>query len=568
MRIDDLTSLTSTGSTLNARNPSSVWVLVAAAGFVLLWFIPLGWRDLITPDEGRYAELALGMFRSGDWITPRLNGILYFQKPPLQYWATALAYGVFGVNEFSARLWPGLMTAVAVLAIGCTGARLYGLLAGYTAAAVLASSLLWVGNGHFLTLDAGLSGFLALVMSAFLLAHDGSTPEHLRRRFMLAAWAAMAFAVLGKGLIGVVIPAATLTLYVLVTRDWRLPARLHMRWGFAMLLTIAAPWFIVVSMRNPGFAQFFFIHEHFARYTSQVHGRAAPWWTFLVLVPFGLLPWLAWLPQAVRGGWQVRSPGFRSGLFLLLWTGFVIGFFSLSGSKLPSYILPVYPALALLIGRAIANPASRDPRKILWIFAGLASLLTFAAPIAAKFYSGSAVIGGTHREFAYWIAVAAALLALAMVAGLFLLARRTRYGTARLPAVLVIASLSLISTLVAMSGHQVYAQTKSSKELVAAVAPHLTPVTALYAVRYYDQSLPFYFDRPLTLVDYRDEFTMGLAIEPELGIASLSEFVDRWQHKGQAIAVLQRPVLRELQEQGLSARVLYEDPRRVVIATP
>ena len=143
-----------------------------------LWFGLLGQRSLIHSDEGRYATLALGMLRSGDWVTPRLNGLLYFEKPVLAYWIGAAAFQVFGINEFAARLWPALAGFLTVLLVGYTGARLWGRETGLRAAAVAASATWMVGNSHFLTLDMGLTLCLALVAShhaahLLVLARDG-----------------------------------------------------------------------------------------------------------------------------------------------------------------------------------------------------------------------------------------------------------------------------------------------------------------------------------------------------------------------------------------------------------
>src|SRR5256885_15405824 len=143
-------------------------LLALLAAFSLLWFCNLGYRPLVKPDEGRYAEISREMVASGDWVTPRLNGYKYFEKPALQYWATAAAYEVFGVNEASARLWTALTGFLGVLLVFFTGRRLFGPAAGLYAAAVTASAFLYAFIGHFNTLDMGLTFFLTLAVCAFL----------------------------------------------------------------------------------------------------------------------------------------------------------------------------------------------------------------------------------------------------------------------------------------------------------------------------------------------------------------------------------------------------------------
>ena len=241
--------------------------------FAAVWFSNLEYRKLVNPDEGRYAEIPREMVASGDWTTPRLNDIKYFEKPALQYWATATAYTLFGEHQWTARLWSALTGFFGVLMVWFTGRRLFGAAAGWYAALVLASSLLWVLIGHINTLDMGVSFFLAAAVCAFALAQHDGAQARARGRWMLAAWAALALAVLSKGLIGMVLPGAALVLYILIERDWRLLGRLRLAAGIALLLALTLPWFIAVSRANPEFFHFFFIHEHFERFLTKQHGR-------------------------------------------------------------------------------------------------------------------------------------------------------------------------------------------------------------------------------------------------------------------------------------------------------
>ncbi|MET0731578.1 MAG: glycosyltransferase family 39 protein, partial [Casimicrobiaceae bacterium] len=269
----------------------SVWTLVAIVMSVV-WFALLDVRKLQHPDEGRYAEIAREMVVSGDWVTPRLNDLKYFEKPPLQYWATAAAFKVFGEGEIPARLYTAFCGLVAILAVFFTMRRLRTRLPALVAVSVLLSSPYFLGLGGIVTLDMGLTGWLTLAVGAFLVAQARARDERERRRLMLVAWAAIALAVLSKGLVGLVIPAATIFLHCLVHRDWRLLRRLEWGRGLAVFLLIAAPWFILVSRENPEFARFFFIHEHFERFLMPGHRRVEPWWYFPVLVFVGLLPWM------------------------------------------------------------------------------------------------------------------------------------------------------------------------------------------------------------------------------------------------------------------------------------
>ena len=325
---------------------------------VILWIGALAPRHLAKTDEGRYAEISREMVKSGDWLTPRLDGIKYFEKPPLQYWATALADDAFGLNEFSARLWTGVTGLIGLLAIGLAARRVYGRPTAIAAVAVLASSMLYLLMGHIDTLDMGLTGFMTVTLSAILASQFGANrgPPAL----VYLAWASAGAAILSKGLIGLVLPGIVTVLYILLTRDWQMLLRMRLISGLLLLFAIAAPWFVMVSRANPEFAHFFFIHEHVERFLTHEHNRVGAWWYFIPILAIGSLPWLTLLPQAVLvavAPKQHTDPDLRrqarADRFLLLWAGFIFFFFSISGSKLPSYILPVMPALALLIARAL-----------------------------------------------------------------------------------------------------------------------------------------------------------------------------------------------------------------------
>src|SRR3954468_14068572 len=221
-------------------------------------------RPLANPDEGRYSEISREMAASGDWATPPLTGIKYFEMPPLQYWATALAFDALGESEWSARLYVWLSALATVLLVGYTASRLGGPPgAGLAAMLVLMASPYFVMMGGVITLDTGLTLWTTVTLCAFLLAERPGTRPALRRRWMLLAWGGMALAVLSKGLVGIVFPAAALGLHCLVQRDFSALRRMEWLRGGLLFMLIAVPWFVLVSRANPEFARFFFVHEHF-----------------------------------------------------------------------------------------------------------------------------------------------------------------------------------------------------------------------------------------------------------------------------------------------------------------
>ena len=264
----------------SALNPGKILLLVLLYG--LLWFGTLNYRHLIPSDEGRYAEMAREMLVTGDWITPRYNGYKYFEKPPLQIWATAAAFQAFGIGDWQARLWTALTGFLTILCIGFTGARIYNARAGWLGALVLASSPMWVIAGHFNSLDMGLSAFLVAALCSLLFAQS-SENKTLSRNWMWACWACMALATLSKGVIGIAIPAMVFVVYSISAWDWKIWKRLYLISGIALYLAITAPWFALVAKRNPEFLEFFFIHEHLQRFTQDDHSRTGPIYYFIPL---------------------------------------------------------------------------------------------------------------------------------------------------------------------------------------------------------------------------------------------------------------------------------------------
>ncbi|MFZ4535309.1 phospholipid carrier-dependent glycosyltransferase [Propionivibrio sp.] len=543
--------------------PKNLFVLFWAI-LVIFWFATLGQRALIHPDEGRYAELALGMLQSGDWITPRLNGILYFEKPALQYWMGALSFMAFGINEFAARFWPGLTGMLSVLTVGLTARRLWtSEPSGHYAALVMAGSFWVVANSHLLTLDTGVMFFLTLTLCAFLWAQQDSASPRERRYGMWVAWAAMAGATLSKGLIGLLIPGSVLVIYSLINWQWAVWRRMQWLPGMAIFLLLSAPWFWLVSERNPGFAHFFFIEEHFERFLTTAHRRVEPFWYFVPILLVGFLPWTSLLPRLIREAWPRRQgSAFQVERFLLIWAIFVFAFFSRSNSKLPSYILPMFPALALLLGQTLARARPAELKKHLLVPVVIWAMVACAYPFTDRFASSGATLPLLQHLAIYLAVGGAGFLLCAALAWHFLSSERT------LPAVMLLVAGSLWGVLIGSAGYDEFGQIKSSKRVVEQVRPYLRPDMEIFSVRNYEQTFPFYLQRPVILVDYRDEFAFGQRVEPNKSIPTVGEFIERWQAAPHAMAMLDERIFHDLQQQGVSMKPVYQDVRRMVVIKP
>ncbi|MBZ0105555.1 MAG: glycosyltransferase family 39 protein [Sulfuricella denitrificans] len=543
--------------------PSSrnLWLLLLA--FALIWFSNLDYRHLVKPDEGRYAEIPREMVATGDWTTPRLNNIKYFEKPALQYWATATAYTLFGEHEWTARLWSGLTGFAGVLFAFFAGRRLFGADAGLNAALVLGSSLLYLGIGHINTLDMGVTFFMTLGLFGFLLAqHDAASPRE-NRVWMHVTWAALACSVLSKGLIGLALPGAVMVLYTLIQRDWGLWKRLHLLSGLALFLLITVPWFVAVSIANPEFFHFFFIHEHFERFLTKAHGRFHPWHYFVPILLLGILPWLVLMFESLFKAWKrENTQHFQVRRFLMIWAVFIYFFFSISSSKLPSYILPIFPALALLIGDLLAK---LEPRQIFWrIFpiVVLAAAGLILSPFSILFASDTVPLA-LYEKYRLWIVSAAAVWLVGTALALY----RTRRGQLR-SAMILFAFTALVAFQLILSGHESLAPSNSSNYLAERIKPHLKPGVPFYSVNMYDQTLPFYLKRTFTLVAYQDELAFGLQQEPEKWISDIPAFGHKWRKEPYALAIMPPETFELLRSQGLPMQEIARDTRRVVVRTP
>ena len=539
-------------------------MIIAALLSALGWFALLGYRDLIEPDEGRYAEIPREMVASGDWLTPRLDGFKYFEKPVLQYWATAVGFELFGINNTSARLWPALTGFLCALFIWFAGRRFYGPEAGFAAFIITLNYPLFVGMGHILTLDMAVSAFLVLAVCSLALGQARRDQPAALRNWMLLAWGACALAVLTKGLIGLILPGGAVIVYSLWQRDWSLWKHLHLGKGLLLFTALTAPWFVAVSLKNPEFAPFFFIHEHFARFTSDVHDRAGAPWYFVPMVLGGTLPWLAVTLKGLclpgfswRGG---DEKGFNGERFLWVFAAVVFAFFSVSHSKLPPYILPILPVLALFAGKQLA--AQGRDRISAGIMLTMGACCLVAAPWLERLASNQ-IPAPLFTAFRPWLMGSGLLFILGGIMGW--------RGDRRRPAFLSVTGLVVLLALQLLSwGYQSMAPTRSSQAMAAAIQTAAPNPSEIFAVETSDhpQSLPFYLGRTVTIVAYKNEMAMGIDAEPAKWIATPEEFVNRWRDAERPVAIIDQDIYEKYQLRGVPMRVIFENPRRLVLVKP
>jgi 4-amino-4-deoxy-L-arabinose transferase-like glycosyltransferase len=537
--------------------PTAIAFPLCLALLALIWCSTLALRPLYEPDEGRYAEVAREMLVSNDWVTPRLNGITFFDKPPLQYWATALAYRVFGVNEGAARLWSATAGLFAVGVAWWSATRLYGRRVGMLSAMVLFGAGLWIVASNLVTTDIGIGALLGSAVLVFAVAC------HTRRSVWFGAtWLLTGLAFLAKGLIALVLPGIVLLLYAVVARQWRwLGHGALWRW-VPLALLVAVPWVLLAAWRNPAFAQLFFLEEHLARFTSTVHGRDKPIWFFAAVLLAGMVPWTTLVPGSLRlrADANDNRAAFRPTLFLSLWVLVVLAFFSLSQSKLPLYILPLFPPLAVLIGRHVATLRAA---ALAWHFLPMLAFGTVLILLANG-------VGVSALKLEHDIGRAGTLQAWGGVAGLAFvggagaaawLARRER----AVASVAVAALASLVGMQAGLMASRAFADTLSVKALGTRARTLAQTDTVLYNVGDLDRGLAFYAQRLPVVVAARAELAPGIEADARQWLPSEDAFVAAWQSNGHKLAVMRESTYLRLRDRmGGATSVNAAGPRVLV----
>jgi len=527
-------------------------LLSVVFGALLAW--KLGSAPLANPDEGRYAEVPREMIASGDWVTPRLNGVPYFEKPPLMYWAIALCEQCLGPSEWSVRLAPSVFALIGILTAYGAARRIYGRDAGIWTAVVLGTSLLYIALSRLLLLDMAVSVLMSATLFCFILGV--SEPPGPRRRWLFyGLYASAALATLTKGLMGFLVTGAVMLLWLVLFGQWKRLRPMHLPTGILLFLAIAAPWHLLVSGRNPGWAHFYLVYEHWERFTSPGHARTAPVWIFVPIVLLGLFPWtgflLCSLQGALAGGWARRRENAEA-WFFATWAAFIFLFFSVSQSKLIPYILPVFPPIAVLMGRWLAvTLASPDAfpmmQRGLRVFGLLCGILA-AALCVAVLRPGiihDPLQAAALRPYAFVLA------AILCVGGIRALIPRNLPGAAKGRGAVVAMTATLVFFFgflcIARSDIQV-AVKPGTRDLAVAARRLIQPGDRVYHYRGYFQDFPYYSGRLVGLVDYRDELEVQFLDPVSRGerFIDAAEFRREWAGPGRVFAVARTRDVGEL----------------------
>ncbi|HEX9463232.1 MAG TPA: phospholipid carrier-dependent glycosyltransferase [Alphaproteobacteria bacterium] len=506
-------------------------VLIGAVYLALL-----GHRPLAVPSEARYAEIPREMLATGDWLTPRLNGVKYFEKPPLMYWLVALSEAAFGRSEFAVRLPTAAFGLGGCLLVYVAARRLWTRRAGLLAAGTLATALLYFELSRQTLLDMPVAVFLTGASLAFLLGIRAPPGSPARVRAMYLMYAAAALATMTKGLIGIVLPGLVVFTWLLITARWAELCHVRLVSGTVLFLAIAAPWHVVVGLANPEFFWFYFVHEHVLRFVTPEAGRNQPAWFFVPILIAGWLPWCVFLPSAVLDSVRRWRAGNADDLFILLWFALPFLFFSASHSKLIPYALPFFPPLALLLGAWLDTALTEASQSLKRGFVALAILLMVVAAagmwldISPETFIAARHLAEAAPAFPYLPGLAAGFVAVAAIVGW----TGWRGQTHAAVAIVLVAAAAFGLVADRITGE---VQPRSTKPFIAMLEARLKPgdeVASLYA---YYQDLPFYLDRLVTVAGAGGgELDFGRSVEDVSGwMIDENEFWRRWRRPDRAM---------------------------------
>ncbi len=373
-----------------SQNPSAsrgaqiAWGFLICATLYVCYFSHLGAIGFVGPDEPRYAWIARDIMETGDWVTPRLYGRPWFEKPPLFYWGAALSFKLFGVSEGAARLPSAICALLATLALAWLSWRLYGAETARWLLLLLPSTVGMIGFSHAAATDMPFSAMLTIAMvcaaEVLGLTRDENTPILPKTPWLALTLFGffLGLAMLAKGPAAIILSGGAIFSWALFTKRWRDAFQLLHPVAIASFCVTSLPWYVLCARRNPDFFHVFFIEHNFKRFLTPEFQHIQPFWFYIPVLLVSFLPWTALLLwSSITGAvqlWRTRSAQ-HSTLFLLCWAGFCMVFFSISQSKLPGYILPAVPAIGVLMSDSCVTGALA--RRSFLRFASLLGALSF-----------------------------------------------------------------------------------------------------------------------------------------------------------------------------------------------
>jgi 4-amino-4-deoxy-L-arabinose transferase-like glycosyltransferase len=537
---------------------TAICVLAVLAVSYLAFFYNLGGYSLKEPDEGRYAEIPREMIEQGDYVVPHLDYIRYFEKPPLLYWTCAASYKLFGVDEWSFRFPNALAALACVLVTGLFAGRWFSARAGLISGLILTTSFGFFAMARIVTIDMLFSFLLFASLSCFYEFY-----RERRRLFLYLSWAALALAVLAKGPVAPVLLVVAVVLFLWSEKNLRFLREAASPRAFLLFAVIACPWFVLMAVKEKGFNQFFFMDQHVLRFLTTKHSRSGPLYYFFPVLFGGLFPWSIFIPRAVVSFWQKREMR-----LLLIWSLVVFTFFSVSGSKLPPYILPLFPALSIVLGCLFDEQWRRGvpPMREITFYAVFFSLLAAAGLVFGTGLLDNHVTGmsdiislrGDIRGLSLGMAAVSFIM-------LFTLARKGIRSFRSLFFMLGAFSLSVVIGIMLHS--HVIDRLNTTKGLAAAI--HKVGKENAIIINYgsFDETLPFYLRKKTYLAEFTGELEMGSRYpDSKASFLNRDEAVRLFHSDSPVFVVVKAKRLAEMKRLGIAGADTTCQDQRCLIA--
>ena len=478
------------------------YLLIIILFSYIFLFYALGDYSLKEPDEGRYAEVPREMVETGDYIVPHLNYVRYFEKPPLLYWAVAISYKLFGVNEWSFRFTNAAYAFLIVLFLYFFTRKWFNRKIALLSGLILISSFGFFSMARIVTTDMC---FSFLLFASLLCFYDFY--RNKKNVFLYLFYALAGLATLAKGPVSVILLGCTILIFLITEKNISFLKELKWIKGMAIYGIVVLPWIIAISLREKEFLYFFIIDQHFLRFATTQHKRSGPFYYFLPVLIGGMFPWSIFIPRSIIKLWQKRELR-----LFIIWSAVVFVFFSMSGSKLPPYILPIFPALSLVLGVFFYENRNNyaDRTREIIIYVAIFAVVCFT--VFLRGYQPFLEWLGTISDDAPIIAANLKLfsLGISILSGvalcLFCIKKFTRYKAVFL--ILLGLFFSFVCIIMGFNVNTID-RLKTSKEL--AMAANQRQGTFDFLVNYdcYEQTFLFYTKSRLILANYTGELKMG-----------------------------------------------------------
>jgi 4-amino-4-deoxy-L-arabinose transferase-like glycosyltransferase len=470
------------------------------------FFYGIGDYSLKEPDEGRYAEIPREMNELHDYVVPHLNYVRYFEKPPLLYWTTAASFKLFGTNEWAFRFPNALCAFLCVIFLYIFIRRWFNEHMAFLSSVILITSFSFLAMARIVTTDMLFTLCLFLSLLLFYGFYREKKPF-----FIYLFYVAIATATLAKGPVALILMGGTILIFLFTERNFRFITEMKLAKGLAIYLAITLPWIIAISLREKEFLYFFFMDQHILRFLTSKHKRSGPIYYFLPVLFGGMFPWSVFIPRAIVNTWKNKELR-----LILIWVFVVFSFFSISGSKLPPYILPLFPPMAIILGylfhekwQSLLNRGVEiSVYMLIFLVFGAAALLSRISPLSAYIQE---ISGNTPVDiikdllvFSLWVSFSSLIMVCFFIFKKF----TTHAWTFTL-----LSSFSLAIMFGILFNLNVVDRLRTTKDLAIMINEHKAEADYIISYSSYEQTIPFYIKQGITVASYMGELEMGSKYE-------------------------------------------------------